>query len=312
MVGAPTAVLMMALGGPDSIASVEPFLSNVRHGRPTPAEMVEEFRERYRRIGGRSPLLDVSLAQARALESRLNEDEAPYRCYVGMRHWTPYIRETVARIRDDGIRRVVALCLTPYFSKMSVGAYFADLDQAMTAAGTTFEVERVDSWNDRRELIDAFAGVVRHGLEGLEAAGHPDPVVLFTAHSLPKRIMEEGDPYERELQETMAAILSRLAPVRSRLCYQSAGRSEEPWLGPSLESVLEELQGAGEEAVLVAPFGFVSDHLEILYDVDIEARDQAQRLGIRLERARSLNTDPRFIEAMAIEVRMASARFGRS
>src|SRR3990172_2536197 len=152
-------------------------------------------------MGGRSPLLDVSLAQARALESRLNEGEAPYRCYVGMRHWTPYIRETVARIRDDGIRRVVALCLTPYFSKMSVGAYFADLDQAMTAAGTTFEVERVDSWNDRRELIDAFAGVVRHGLEGLEAAGHPDPVVLFTAHSLPKRIMEEGDPYERELQE---------------------------------------------------------------------------------------------------------------
>jgi ferrochelatase len=300
----------MALGGPDSIESVAPFLSDVRHGRPTPPEMVEEFRERYRRIGGKSPLLEISRAQARALESRLNEGDGPYRCYVGMRHWAPYIRDAVTQIHDDGTRRVVAICLTPYYSKMSVGAYFADLDKALEGAAATFEVERILRWNNRPELIDSFAGTILEGLTDLAASGYPDPVALFTAHSLPKRLMEEGDPYEKGLQETMAAILARLPPLRARLCYQSAGRTGDPWLGPSLEDTLEELHAAGERAVLVAPFGFVSDHLEILFDVDIEARDRARELGIRLERARSLNTDPKFIEAMAVEVRAASARLG--
>lgn len=306
MVETPVAVLLMALGGPDSLASVEPFLSNVRRGRPTPKEMIDEFRERYRRIGGKSPLLEISLAQARALEARLNKEAGPYRCYVGMRHWKPYVRDTVLRMRDDGVRRIVALCLTPYYSKMSVGAYFADLDTAIADAGATFDIARVESWNNRPDLIEAYAGTVRSGLEKLAAEGHPDPAVLFTAHSLPKRIMEEGDPYESELQETMAAILVRLPPIRARLCYQSEGRTGDPWLGPPLEDVLEELGGAGEEAVLVVPFGFVSDHLEILYDVDIEAKDLARTLGMRLERADSLNTDPKFIEAMASAVREAS------
>lgn len=295
----------MALGGPDSLDAVEPFLANVRHGRPTPKEMVEEFRERYRRIGGRSPLLEISLAQARALEVRLNDGPGGLRCYVGMRHWTPYIRDAIAQMREDGVRSAVALCLTPYYSRMSVGAYFADLDEAIAATGATFGVARIESWNDRPTLIDAYAQKVRQGLDKLAAAGHRDPAVLFTAHSLPKRIMEEGDPYERELQETMAAILKELPSIRARLCYQSAGRTEDHWLGPPLGDVLEDLGDAGESAVLVVPFGFVSDHLEILYDVDIEAGDRARKLGMRLERAESLNTDPKFIDAMAAAVRDA-------
>lgn len=297
----------MALGGPDSLDAVEPFLRNVRHGRPTPNEMVREFRERYRRIGGKSPLLEISLDQARALETQLNDGTAAFRCYVAMRHWSPYIRDAVARICDDGLRRVVALCLTPYHSRMSVGAYFVDLDEAIAESRATFEVTRVESWHDRPELIDAYAQKVRQGLAKLAAEGHPDPSVLFTAHSLPAKIMEEGDPYERELRETMGAILKQLPPVRARLCYQSAGRTEERWLGPPLKDVLDELARAREEAILVVPFGFVSDHLEILYDLDVEARARAQALGMRLERAESLNADPQFVHAMAAAVRNASA-----
>ncbi len=307
MVESRIGVLLMALGGPDSLDGVEPFLRSVRHGRPTPKAMVDEFRERYRRIGGKSPLLGISLDQARSLETRLNVRTDGFRCYVGMRHWSPYIRDVVARIRDDDIRRVVAVCLTPYYSKMSVGAYFADLDAAVAQSGATMNIARVESWHDRPELIDAYARKAREALERLAAEGHRDPVVLFTAHSLPRKIMQEGDPYERELQETMMAILKQLPPVRTRLCYQSAGRTEDPWLGPPLEAVLDELGRAGEEAVVVVPFGFVSDHLEILYDLDIEARAQAHGLGMRFERAESLNADPQFIRAMEAVVGDAAA-----
>ncbi|HYT00697.1 MAG TPA: ferrochelatase [Thermoplasmata archaeon] len=300
---APIGVLLMALGGPDSLEAVAPFLQNVRGGRPTPDSMVEEFRERYRRIGGKSPLLAISLAQTRALEARLNDAGPRFRMYLGMRHWSPYIRAAVAHMRDDRVCRAVALCLTPYFSRMSVGAYFTDFDDAMAETSARFEVAKVERWNKHPELVGAYADTVRHGLERLAAAGHRDPAVLFTAHSLPERIMREGDPYERELAETMAAILKLLPPLRARLCYQSAGRSADPWLGPPLEDVLEELGRAGERAVLVVPFGFVSDHLEILFDIDIDAKDRAGRLGMRLERSDSLNDNPRFIEAMAGVVR---------
>jgi protoporphyrin/coproporphyrin ferrochelatase len=298
----PVGVLLMALGGPDSLEAVEPFLQNVRHGRPTSPAMVEEFRERYRRIGGKSPLLDISVAQAQALEARLNDGARRFRAYVGMRHWSPYIRDTVARMRDDSVGRVVAVCLTPYYSRMSVGAYFEDLDRAIEQASATFEVTRVERWNDSSQLIRAYANKVREGLARLAAAGYRDPTVLFTAHSLPERIMREGDPYERQLRETMAGILKHVPPIRARLCYQSAGRTEDPWLGPPLEQVLDEVGDAGEQALLVVPFGFVSDHLEILYDVDIEARERARKLGMRLERTESLNTDPAFIEAIAAAV----------
>lgn len=330
MADPPIGILLMALGGPDSLDAVEPFLHNVRHGRPTPKEMVLEFRERYAKIGGKSPLLDISLAQARALEQRLVEGGSEaltkkimagkvtlhetydriemltsFRCYVGMRHWSPFIRDVVARIAGDRVERIVGLCLTPYFSRMSVGAYFADLERAIAASGAAFDLSRVESWNDRPELVRAYADKIRGGLARLASLGHHDPIVLFTAHSLPQKIMDDGDPYERELQETKAAILSTLPPIRSRLCYQSAGRTGEPWLGPPLQDVLEDLGRDGERAVLVAPFGFVSDHLEILYDVDIEAAARARNLGIHLERTESLNVDPLFIEAMASAVSQA-------
>ncbi len=298
-----SAILAMAVGGPDSLEDVAGYLSEVRHGRPTPPELVAEFRERYRRIGGKSPLREITTRQATALEVKLASEGYSVRAYVGMRHWHPYIRETVAAIARDGFRKVVALCLTPYYARMSVGAYFDAVKEAVRTQALSLEVAYVDSWNDAPALADAFAERVAASLATLAQDGFPDPYVLFTAHSLPRKILAEGDPYEKELLETMEAIRARLPPIRSRLAYQSAGRTADPWLGPPFEEAIEDLGKEGEKAILIVPFGFVSDHLEILYDVDVEAKERAKRLGVRLERTPSLNVDPKFIEAMAEAVR---------
>jgi len=307
-----TAVLLTAVGGPNSLDEVGPFLLDVRGGRPTSDDLVNEFRERYRRIGGKSPLLDISRAQARALEHRLNADGGTYRCYVGMRNWRPYIRDILSEVATDDFDRIVVLPLTPYHSRRSVGAYFAAVDAGLSTVARRPDVAYVESWNTEPALIGMFAAKVRKGLERLaERIRFHDPVVVFTAHSLPKKLIDEGDPYERELSETMALMLRRLPPLRARMAWQSAGRTDEAWLGPSLEEVLGEIGRAGEKAVLVVPFGFVSDHLEILYDVDIEARALASERGLHLERTDSPNTDPRFIDAMAAAVRSASFPFPR-
>ena len=301
-------VLLTAVGGPNSLDEVEPFLVDIRGGRPATPELVAEFRERYAKIGGKSPLLQISAAQAKALEARLNRDGGSFRCYVGMRNWTPRILDVYARMVSDGIERIVVLPLTPYHSRRSVGAYFRAVQEAEAKVGTAVDLTYVDSWNTEPALIEAFAAKTRQALARLAAQGHRDPIVLFTAHSLPRKLMEEGDDYERELQETMARILAQLPPVRSGMAWQSAGRTPEPWLGPPLEDVLEDLSRVGEEAVLIVPFGFISDHLELLYDLDIEARGIAGRLGMAFDRADSLNTDPTFIDAMAAAVRSAASR----
>jgi len=301
----PTAVLLTAVGGPTSLDEVGPFLLDVRGGRPTSDALVNEFRERYRRIGGKSPLLDVSRAQAKALEDRLNRDGDAYRCYVGMRNWRPYIGQVLPEVVRDGVERLVVLPLTPYNSRRSVGAYFSAVKDVLRTLDPVPEVAYIESWNTEPALIQMFAAKVHAGLERLEERGFLDPVVVFTAHSLPKQLIDAGDPYERELSETMSLVLQCLPPLRTRMAWQSAGRTEEEWLGPPLDEVLAELGDAGEKAVLVAPFGFVSDHLEILYDVDIEAKELAAKRGVHLGRTDSPNTDPRFIDAMAAAVRSA-------
>jgi ferrochelatase len=297
-----TGVLLTAVGGPSSLDDVGPFLRDIRGGRPTPDHLIDEFRERYRLIGGKSPLLRISSAQAEALEARLNQDGSRHPCYVGMRNWHPYIQETIGRIAADGLDRIVVLPLTPYFSKRSVGTYFRAVEESLRDGGRSIDVIYVRHWNTEASLVDAFAAKVGAGLKHLAGKGFPDPMVLFTAHSLPQKLSDEGDPYATELEETMNLILKQLPRIRSRRGWQSAGRTDEPWLGPPLEDLIAELAEARETSILVVPFGFVSDNLEILYDLDIEAKKQAEDLGIHLERTESLNTDPRFIEAMASAV----------
>ncbi len=304
------AVLLMAYGGPDSLEDVEPYLLDVRGGRATPPTLIEEVRERYALIGGRSPLLEITRAQAQALESRLNERAIggnEYRVFVGMRHWRPYIREAMMEIHQAGLHRVSALCLAPYYSRMSIGAYAEKLRQAVEAlpgdpqGGLGMDVRLVEAWHTWPGFVSSMAGQVLAGLERFQAGERNDVIVLFTAHSLPVAILEQGDPYAAQHEEAarLVAASAGLADGRWRIGYQSAGATNMRWLGPSLEESLAGLAGEGVKNVLVAPIGFVADHVEILYDIDILAKSLAAGHGIRLERTASPNDSAPFIQALA-------------
>lgn len=299
----PIGILLMAYGGPDSLDDVEPYLLDIRGGRPTSPELVEEIKERYALIGGRSPLLDITRAQAAALEDQLNvEGDARFRAYVGMRHWQPRIKEAVAQLAGDGIKQALALVMAPHYSRMSTGAYFERLDEAIRDLGADVAITRIESWHDHPGLIDALTEKGADALRRFARDGSRSlPKVIFTAHSLPARILDSGDPYDTQLRETASLLAERLGLPFDRwfFCYQSAGRSSEPWLGPPIEDVIVELTRAGEKRLLVVPIGFVCDHVEVLYDIDIESRQLAEAHGARLERSESLNTSPAFIAALA-------------
>lgn len=286
------AVLLMAYGGPEALEDVEPFLLDIRGGRPTSRELIDEIRGRYEAIGGRSPLLEITRAQARALEEQLG-----FPVYVGMRHWHPYIRRTVEEIAEAGHERLVALCLAPHYSKMSLGAYFRQLDQALEEAGYDPELIRIDGFHDHPIFLDAVAEKVREGLARFPEGSRVK--VIFTAHSLPERIVAEGDPYADQVEETARGVAERIPGLDWLRCWQSAGASGGPWLGPPLEEVVADLAAAGRRDLLVCPVGFVADHVEVLFDVDVEAKQIAREAGARLERTASFNDDPRFIEALA-------------
>lgn len=297
----------MAYGAPRSLDQVDPYLRDVRGGRPTPPAVVEEMRRRYARIGGRSPLLDRTLEQAGALKRCLGNGTP---VYVGMRHWHPYIRNVLAEIHADGFERVVAIALAPHYSHLSIGAY----QRALEESRGTLEVAMVRQWYDHPLFLDAVAERVRAALDRFEPAERHGVPLVFTAHSLPQRILAEGDPYVAQLEASVAAVLERpgLGSHRGRFAFQSAGRTPEPWLGPDASAVLEELAAAGERRVLLCPIGFVSDHLEVLYDVDVEYRELAVRLGLHLERSESLNAAPLLIEALADLVRTRARERGWS
>lgn len=308
------AVLLMAYGGPETLDDVEPFLLDIRGGRPTPAELVEEVRERYAAIGGRSPLLEITRAQAAELERRLNEgdDGVEWKTFVGMRHWHPYVARAVEEMADAGYAEGVALCLAPQFSTMSIGAYFRKLGEALESVPEERrpELARVPSWGDHPTFLEAVAEKVELGLGRFPEDRRRGVKVVFTAHSLPRRIVEAGDPYDDQLRTTAEAVARRTAervghPLDWTFCYQSAGAGAVDWLGPPIEEVVPELARAGHRDLLVAPVGFVADHVEVLFDLDVETRALAEAEGARLERTESLNTSPTFIRALAEVVRAA-------
>ncbi|HTI06450.1 MAG TPA: ferrochelatase [Gemmatimonadales bacterium] len=292
------AVLVMAYGGPGNIDEVEPYLLDVRGGRPTPAPLVEEIRMRYARIGGRSPILELTRAQAAGVAKALGER---YRVFVGMRHWHPYIKEAVEDIKRAGLRRVVGVVMAPHYSSMSVGAYEKKL---LEAAGGSLETGLVRSWWDNRHFLDAVADRVTQARQRF--AEPADVKIIFTAHSLPQRILAAGDPYPDELKASAEAVARRLNLKDWRFAYQSAGATSEPWLGPDAEDVITELGRAGHKAILLVPIGFVCDHVEILYDIDVEYQALAKRLAVQLERTASLNDDPGLVAAVADVARGAA------
>jgi ferrochelatase len=296
------AVLLMAYGGPGSLDDVEPYLLDVRGGRPTSAELVHEVRERYAQIGGRSPILELTRAQAVGTARALGDG---FRVYVGMRHWHPYIRDTVDEIVRAGHARVVGVVMAPHYSAMSVGAYEKRL---LEAAGGRIETALVRNWGNHPRFLSAVTEAV---IQALQRFAVPPAVrVIFTAHSLPQRILAAGDPYPDELLASAAAVARRVHLTDWRFAYQSAGATAEPWLGPEAGAVMRELAAAGHTDILIAPIGFVCDHVEILYDVDIAYQALARELGVRLERTRSLNDDALLMECVADLVRGAVAERG--
>jgi ferrochelatase len=276
-----TAVFLMALGGPDSLENVEPYLLDLRGGRPTSPELVEEIRERYRATGGRSPVLEITRELGAKLEAR-----RPVRVFVGLRHWHPFIAEAWADVVESAPDRVVGICLAPQYSAMTVGKYLEKLDEARASVGGgEVPVTAVRSWATHPGLVAALAGRIDDTLGRFPPEERASVPVLFTAHSLPERILREGDPYPDEVRATMEAVIARLpAGQPTRFAYQSQGRSPEPWLGPEVEPTLDDLAAGDAPGVVIAPIGFLSDHVETLYDIDIEFRARAGKLGLRLER----------------------------
>jgi protoporphyrin/coproporphyrin ferrochelatase len=299
----PIGVLLMAHGGPGSLDQIEPYLLDVRGCRPTSPELVEEIRKRYALIGGQSPLPEITHRQATALEARLNgEREQRFRVYVGMRYGQPRIEEAVAQMTREGVRHAVALVMAPHFSKMSTGAYFARLDEAVQNVAAGIEFRRIASWHDHPGFVGALAekAAAALGRFGGDATSSL-PKFVFTAHSLPVSSLAAGDPYDSQVRETATLLAARLDLPQDRwlLCYQSAGRSAEAWLGPQIEEVIVGLARAGEKRLLLVSIGFAADNAEVLYDIDIAGRELAEANGARLERSESLNASPAFIDALS-------------
>ena len=289
-----TAVLLMAYGGPDSLADIPAYLLDIRHGRATPQALIDEITERYHLIGGKSPLLGITKRVAAKLQERLNLP-----VYVGMRHWTPFIKDALAQMAADGVRHIIGICMAPHYSSMSIGAYRRKLEEAIDATGVSITLDFVDSWHTQPDYLAGVAANVRETLRRF-----PDGervMVVFSAHSLPESILEQGDPYDAQLRETASLLAERLnLPVDGWIfSYQSAAKTGVPWLGPQIEELVVDLAQQGQNNLLIAPIGFIADHVEVLYDLDIGVQAIAEQQGIRVERTPMLNDTQPLIDALA-------------
>ena len=286
-------ILLMAYGTPTRENDVEPYLSDIMRGRKPSTLQIEDLKRRYRAIGGKSPLLEITAAQASKLESLLKSKGYDVSVHVGMKHWHPYITETVHNILETETSRLVGLVLAPHYSRMSIGEYKNLLNSSLM--NSQIEIDFIDSWCGNPTYQKAISDKVT---EALQRFPNPKLVhVIFTAHSLPERILKDGDPYPSQLLDTCKSIAKFSNVEEWSFAYQSAGHTPEKWLGPDLLEALEKFNKPSN--VLVVPIGFVSDHLEILYDIDIEAQTFAREHGINLHRSESLNASPSFIAALS-------------
>jgi len=295
------ALLLLAFGGPRSLDEVEFLLTRLFKGRKPSPEQLERAKERYRLIGGCSPLPEITLDQAKALEKELNARGQPFKSYVGMRYCHPLIEETLKQIVRDGVREIVALPMTPFQSRASTGAYVEEVNQVNEKLGEVVSISFVKEWHCHPLFIEALVERIEEALKEFGPVVRKSAHLLFTAHSLPKSVVEK-DPYVKEIEESVRAVLKGVAPHPWHIAYQSKGGGPEEWIGPDVEKVLEDLALQQVKGVLLVPIGFVSDHIEILYDIDIVFQKKAEVLGLVLKRTRSLNTSERFINALATAV----------
>lgn len=285
----------MAYGTPATLGEVAEYYTDIRGGRAPSEEALSELTQRYRAIGGRSPLLEITRAQASGIQDRV----ADLTAYVGQKHAAPFITDAVRQMKIDGIERAAGLVLAPHFSAMSIGDYERRAREAAAAHGWTGELLMIESWHLEPAFISFLAERVRDALGTLSETARADATVIFTAHSLPTSILEKGDPYADQLRETADAVAAEIGLERWQIGWQSAGRTSVPWIGPDLLEILVELASKNVPGVVVCPCGFVADHLEVLYDVDIEARSLALDLDIELARTASPNDDAEFLDLLA-------------
>jgi protoporphyrin/coproporphyrin ferrochelatase len=299
MSGPKSAILLLAHGSPESPADIPEFMKYITGGRPVPDTVIKEITHRYSLIG-KSPLTEITMRQAEALQSKMGLP-----VYVGMRNWKPFISDAVQQITASGIEKVVAICLAPQNSSTSVGLYSKALAEERKPG---LSVQFVESWHDHPLLIQAFAERLEPVWRQASAEMGSALPVIFTAHSVPMRTIHAGDPYEKQVKETaqlVARSIAGLTPELQHFAFQSQGMTGGPWLGPTVETVMLEQKKQGHKGVVIAPIGFVCDHVEVLYDIDINFRQFANEQQLKLWRPESLNTSPTFIAALA---KLASTR----
>ena len=289
-----SAVLLIAHGSPERVEDIPEFLQNISRGRPMPEAVVKEVQHRYSRIGG-SPLTKITKGQSDAVGRELG-----ICAYVGMRNWHPFIADTLQQMVSDNVGQAVALCLAPHNSRTSVGLY----KEVLLVQRAPFPIDFVEEWHDHPLLLEAFAEKLRAGWSKASAEYGAKLPVIFTAHSVPKRTIIEGDPYEAQTRKTAELVAKSMPEIGEwNFAFQSQGMSGGEWLGPTVEETIVKLKAARHTGIFVQPIGFVCDHVEILYDVDIGFRNFAGKLGIKLYRAESLNDSPTFVRAVADIVR---------
>ncbi|WP_308634807.1 ferrochelatase [Paenibacillus silvisoli] len=299
-------VLVMSYGTPESMDGIEEYYTHIRRGHAPTPEQLAELTERYEAIvGGVFPLRENTNRQVAGLQAALDA-AAPgqYSCYQGLKHARPYIEDGVAAMAADGINQAVAIVLAPHYSTMSVGSYMKRAKEKAKELGIA--MAEVESYHTHPKLIEALMTRVKTAYAALEAAGAQPIKTLFSAHSLPVKIREMNDPYEQQLLDTSALVAEGAGVTDWAFTWQSAGRTREPWLGPDILETMKETAEAGYKGILSAPIGFVSEHLEVLYDIDIEAQAAAKEFHVKLERIEMLGTDPLYMETLADSVQDAA------
>ncbi len=293
-------VLLIAFGGPEKREDIRPFLEIVSAGRRIPPERLEEVARHYEAIGGRSPLNELTMRQAEGLREALQRDGKPTAVYVGMRNWHPFLHETLAEMRDRGCRRALGIILSSFQTEASWERYVADVSAAREKAGAGApEVVYAPPWAEHPRFVDAMVARAADALAHVPAATRADALLVFTAHSVPVA-MASGSPYARQLETAALVIAGRLGHARWQVVYQSrSGAPSDPWLGPDICDALRGVKGQGIEDVVVVPIGFVCDHVEVLYDLDVQARAVAAGAGLRFHRAQTANDHPAFIAMLA-------------
>ena len=295
-------IFLMAHGAPDNVDHIPQYIRNIRGGQDPSPGIVEAITDHYNQIGGKSPLEPIARGQAKSLEKLLNSNgnEDRFRVYIGMRNWSPYITDVVKKAYSDGVERLIGICLAPQYSRFSTELYLKAFKEAICKNGGDLKkADFIYSWADNEYLAEAFADRYRQAAKKIIADGATGFYTLFTVHSIPASSLDEGDPYPEEFTKTVRSIIKNVKPIQWNQCYQSAGYIPVPWLEPSVEMMLDKIARFGKKAVLVVPVGFLCDHVEILYDIDIEYKKYAENKGLKLYRTKSLNATPKLVQALA-------------